>query len=56
MTRATSSAAAVESLTRGTLAAWIADPQAAKPGTNMPQVPLSPQQLADVTDYLMTLK
>jgi len=43
-------------LTRGTLAAWIADPQAAKPGTNMPQVPLSPQQLADVTDYLMTLK
>ncbi len=43
-------------LNRGTLAAWIADPQAHKPGTNMPAVELQPRQLADIVDYLMTLK
>jgi len=43
-------------LNRGTLAAWIADPQAHKPGTNMPAVPLQPQQMTEIVDYLMTLK
>jgi cytochrome c oxidase subunit II len=43
-------------LNRGTLAAWIADPQHSKPGTNMPAVPLQPQQLTDIVDYLMSLK
>ena len=43
-------------LNRGTLAAWIADPQRHKPGTNMPAVDLQPQQLGDIVDYLMTLQ
>jgi cytochrome c oxidase subunit 2 len=38
------------------LAAWIADPQAFKPGNNMPAVPLAPEQLAAVTAYLETLR
>jgi cytochrome c oxidase subunit 2 len=42
-------------LDRGTLETWIIDPQRHKPGTNMPAVPLQPQQLSDITDYLMTL-
>jgi cytochrome c oxidase subunit 2 len=42
-------------LTRDELAAWIADPQRHKPGTNMPAVPLSNADLAAVTDYLMEL-
>jgi len=42
-------------LDRGTLETWILDPQRHKPGTNMPAVPLQPQQLSDITDYLMTL-
>lgn len=43
-------------LNRGTLTAWIAAPQAHKPGTNMPAVPLQPRQLEDIVDYLMTLQ
>ena len=31
--------------TRGSLAAWIADPQTIKPGNNMPMVPLSAEEL-----------
>ena len=27
-------------MTRGTLAAWITDPQSIKPGANMPQIKL----------------
>jgi cytochrome c oxidase subunit 2 len=38
------------------LAQWIADPQAVKPGNNMPKVPLSSAELAAVTAYLETLK
>jgi len=38
------------------LANWIADPQAAKPGNNMPVVPLSPVQLNAITAYLETLR
>jgi cytochrome c oxidase subunit 2 len=43
-------------LNRGTLAAWLIDPQRHKPGTNMPAVPMEPQQLADMVDYLMGLE
>lgn len=43
-------------MSRENLAAWIADPQRHKPGNNMPIVPLSPAQLADVVAYLETLR
>jgi cytochrome c oxidase subunit 2 len=43
-------------LNRGTLAAWLIDPQRHKPGTNMPAVPMEPRQLADIVDYLMGLQ
>ena len=48
-------AAGAMPLDRTALQTWIADPQRHKPGTNMPTVPLQPQQLSDITDYLMTL-
>ena len=41
---------------RGTLAAWIADPQTLKPGNNMPQVPLSGTDLRNVAAYMDSLK
>jgi cytochrome c oxidase subunit 2 len=41
--------------TRGNLAGWIANPQALKPGTLMPAVPLSPGQLQEVVTYLQGL-
>ncbi len=43
-------------VTRGTLAAWIADPQTLKPGNNMPLVPLSSDQLRQVSAYLESLR
>ncbi|PSO14077.1 cytochrome c oxidase subunit II [Bradyrhizobium sp. MOS003] len=42
--------------TRGSLAAWIADPQTIKPGNNMPLVPLTPDELRAVSAYLASLK
>jgi cytochrome c oxidase subunit 2 len=42
--------------TRGSLAAWIADPQTLKPGNNMPVVPLSAEELKQVSAYLESLK
>jgi cytochrome c oxidase subunit 2 len=42
--------------TRGSLAAWIADPQTLKPGNNMPLVPLSAEELKQVSAYLESLK
>ncbi|MBY3001961.1 cytochrome c oxidase subunit II [Rhizobium leguminosarum] len=42
--------------TRGSLAAWIADPQTLKPGNNMPLVPLSGEELKQVSAYLESLK
>jgi cytochrome c oxidase subunit II len=38
------------------IAAWIRDPQAIKPGNNMPKVPLSDSELQAVTAYLETLE
>ena len=40
---------------QGTLAAWITDPQRFKPGVNMPAVPLSNAQRAQVVAYLESL-
>jgi cytochrome c oxidase subunit 2 len=41
---------------QGTLAAWIADPQTLKPGSNMPLVPLSAQELRQISAYMESLK
>jgi cytochrome c oxidase subunit 2 len=43
-------------LTRGSLAAWIADPQGVKPGNRMPMVPLGSDELNAVSAYLEGLK
>ncbi len=43
-------------MTRGSLAAWIADPQTLKPGNNMPLVSLSREELLSVSAYLASLK
>jgi cytochrome c oxidase subunit 2 len=48
-------AAATLPNTRGNLAGWIADPQALKPGTQMPVVPLSPSELLTVVTFLQSL-
>jgi cytochrome c oxidase subunit 2 len=42
--------------TRGALAAWIADPQTIKPGSNMPMVPLTPDELNALSAYMANLK
>ncbi|WP_117191597.1 cytochrome c oxidase subunit II [Rhizobium terrae] len=42
--------------TRGSLAAWIADPQTLKPGNNMPIVPLSSDELRQLSAYMESLK
>jgi cytochrome c oxidase subunit II len=42
--------------TRAELAAWIADPQAIKPGDRMPDLGLSRSQVAAIVAYLETLK
>ena len=42
--------------TRGSLAAWIADPQTMKPGSNMPIVPLSSEELRQISAYMASLK
>jgi nitric oxide reductase subunit C len=40
---------------RDALKAWISDPQKIKPGTAMPQIPMSPEQLDEMVDYLLSL-
>jgi cytochrome c oxidase subunit 2 len=42
--------------TRGTIAAWVADPQRLKPGNNMPMVDLSADELRSVSAYLAELR
>jgi cytochrome c oxidase subunit 2 len=42
--------------TRGSLAAWIADPQTIKPGNNMPIVPLTAGELRAVSAWLAALR
>jgi cytochrome c oxidase subunit 2 len=41
---------------RAHLLAWLSDPQAYKPGTNMPDPKLAPADLTDVVDYLEGLR
>jgi cytochrome c oxidase subunit 2 len=41
---------------RAHLAAWLADPQAHKPGTNMPDPRLRPEEVADLVAYLSELR
>ena len=41
--------------TRDQLTAWLDDPQKVKPGTTMPKIPMEPEQLEAVIDYLMSL-
>ena len=42
-------------LDRAYLKKWISDPQKIKPGTAMPKLPLTPEQLTEVLDYLEAL-
>jgi cytochrome c oxidase subunit 2 len=42
--------------TTGAMAAWIADPQGRKPGTAMPTVSLTSDELTNLVDYLESLK
>jgi cytochrome c oxidase subunit II len=49
-------AAGLLDTTRGSLAAWIADPQTVKPGNNMPMVPLASEELRAISAYLVSLK
>lgn len=43
-------------MTRGSLAAWIADPQEIKPGSNMPRVDLDADELNAVVSYVAGLQ
>jgi cytochrome c oxidase subunit 2 len=49
-------AAGLFETSRGSLAAWIADPQTVKPGNNMPMVPLTPDELRAISAYMASLK
>jgi cytochrome c oxidase subunit II len=49
-------AAGLFETTRGSLAAWIADPQSLKPGNNMPNVPLTSDELRSISAYMASLK
>jgi cytochrome c oxidase subunit 2 len=49
-------AAGLLETTRGSLAAWIADPQTLKPGNHMPLVPLAADELKAVSAYLADLE
>lgn len=42
--------------TQGNLYGWIANPQALKPGSKMPAVPLAPDELHAIVRYLSTLR
>ncbi|TIX45755.1 MAG: cytochrome c oxidase subunit II, partial [Mesorhizobium sp.] len=43
-------------MSRGNLAAWIADPQGIKPGAHMPVVGLNGDELNAIVAYLEGLK
>ncbi len=38
------------------LSRWLTDPQAVKPGTAMPKLPLSSEQITELTNFLSSLK
>jgi nitric oxide reductase subunit C len=41
--------------TRDELKVWIADPQKIKPDTKMPKLPLTPEQVNEIADFLSSL-
>lgn len=41
---------------KANLMGWISAPQSHKPGNLMPEVPLAPQELHDLSEYLMSLE
>lgn len=43
-------------MTRGNLQGWILQPQAIKPGTSMPAIPLAPADADALSNYLATLR
>jgi cytochrome c oxidase subunit 2 len=49
-------AAALLPNTPGHLGGWITNPQALKPGSRMPRVPLSPEAFQHIHQYIQTLK
>lgn len=49
-------ASATLPMSRGNIAAWVMDPQGIKPGTNMPNVPLEPEELEALVSYLVGLQ
>jgi cytochrome c oxidase subunit 2 len=49
-------AAGLLETTRGSFAAWIADPQTLKPGNNMPMVPLTTDELRQLSAYMESLR
>ncbi|MDB5396890.1 MAG: coxB [Rhodospirillales bacterium] len=55
MSRKTIAAGTLDN-TIANLAGWIANPQAIKPGTRMPVLNLSGQEVSDITTYLQLLK
>ena len=42
-------------LSREQMVAWLRDPQSVKPGTAMPKLPLSEDQLVELANYLQSL-
>ena len=55
MSRATIGSGVVAN-TRENLLAWVNDPQDIKPGARMPSMKLTPQEVDQIVDYLLTLK
>jgi cytochrome c oxidase subunit 2 len=49
-------AAGMLPMSENNLHGWIADPQAVKPGTKMPKIPMQPSDVDAVVAYLETLK
>jgi cytochrome c oxidase subunit 2 len=49
-------AAGVVPNTAGSLEAWISDPQGMKPGSDMPRMAVSPQEMPALVAYLESLK
>jgi cytochrome c oxidase subunit II len=49
-------ASATLPMSRGNVAAWVLDPQGIKPGTNMPNVALTPDELEALVSYLVGLR
>jgi len=49
-------ASATLPMSRGNIAAWLLDPQGIKPGTNMPNVSLAPDEVEPLVSYLEGLR